>query len=302
MVPTCAISSFLETGREIFAQLPDGGLDRFLDAAADRRRAGARGDPLQPLPVDRAARRVAVVVPSPAMSDVFDATTLTSLAPMFSNGSGSSISFETVTPSLVTVGPPNDCSGSRCGRSGRAWCRRRGPGYRRPRTSSAVRRRKKAVALPRDNLSSVSGGRAGCRGCGRDGRSRFACPAPPPVSLDNFREDIGLAKDLDLLAVHFDLHPRILAEEDLVPLSHADRGALARVEELAWADGEHLAPLWLLLGRVGQDDPAGRLLLGFNLLDHDAVFERANLWAMRNVPFAVSADGPAAVRLLVLQG
>ena len=51
---------------------------------------------------------VAVVVPSPATSEVFDATTLTSLAPMFSNGSGSSISLETVTPSLVTVGPPND--------------------------------------------------------------------------------------------------------------------------------------------------------------------------------------------------
>src|SRR6185437_1948996 len=51
---------------------------------------------------------VAVVVPSPATSEVFDATTLTSLAPMFSKGSGSSISFDTVTPSLVTVGPPND--------------------------------------------------------------------------------------------------------------------------------------------------------------------------------------------------
>ncbi len=49
-----------------------------------------------------------MVVPSPATSDVFEATTLTSLAPMFSKGSGSSISLETVTPSLVTVGPPND--------------------------------------------------------------------------------------------------------------------------------------------------------------------------------------------------
>ena len=54
------------------------------------------------------ARMVAVVVPSPATSDVLEATTLTSLAPMFSNGSLSSISFETVTPSLVTSGPPND--------------------------------------------------------------------------------------------------------------------------------------------------------------------------------------------------
>src|SRR5262249_49276066 len=53
---------------------------------------------------------VAVVVPSPAGSLVFWATALTSLAPMFSNGSGRSISLETVTPSLVTVGPPNDLS------------------------------------------------------------------------------------------------------------------------------------------------------------------------------------------------
>ena len=47
-----------------------------------------------------------MVVPSPATSLVFWATALTSLAPMFSNGSGRSISLETVTPSLVTVGPP----------------------------------------------------------------------------------------------------------------------------------------------------------------------------------------------------
>src|SRR5436305_4549784 len=40
------------------------------------------------------------------MSLVFWATALTSLAPMFSNGSASSISLLTVTPSLVTVGPP----------------------------------------------------------------------------------------------------------------------------------------------------------------------------------------------------
>src|SRR5262245_21738810 len=53
---------------------------------------------------------VAVVVPSPATSLVFWATALTSLAPMFSNGSGRSISLETITPSLVTLGPPNDLS------------------------------------------------------------------------------------------------------------------------------------------------------------------------------------------------
>ena len=54
------------------------------------------------------ASTVAVVVPSPASVEVLSATSCTSLAPMFSNGSSSSISLLTVTPSLVTVGPPND--------------------------------------------------------------------------------------------------------------------------------------------------------------------------------------------------
>ena len=53
------------------------------------------------------ARTVAVVVPSPATSLVLVATSRNIWAPMFSNGSSSSISFATVTPSFVTVGEPN---------------------------------------------------------------------------------------------------------------------------------------------------------------------------------------------------
>ncbi len=52
-------------------------------------------------------RSVAVVVPSPALSEVLLATSFTISAPMFSNGSASSISLATVTPSLVIVGDPN---------------------------------------------------------------------------------------------------------------------------------------------------------------------------------------------------
>ena len=58
------------------------------------------------LPRYASASSVAVVVPSPAMSEVFEATSRTIWAPMFSNLSASSISFATVTPSLVTVGAP----------------------------------------------------------------------------------------------------------------------------------------------------------------------------------------------------
>ncbi|MNE35329.1 hypothetical protein D3C80_1290810 [compost metagenome] len=54
------------------------------------------------------AKTVAVVVPSPAKSLVFEATSLTIWAPMFSSVSCNSISFATETPSFVTVGPPKD--------------------------------------------------------------------------------------------------------------------------------------------------------------------------------------------------
>src|SRR5437762_5816972 len=56
------------------------------------------------------ARTVAVVVPSPATSEVLEATSFTICAPMFSNLFSSSISLSTVTPSLVMVGEPNDFS------------------------------------------------------------------------------------------------------------------------------------------------------------------------------------------------
>ena len=52
------------------------------------------------------ASTVAVVVPSPATVLVLVATSRTIWAPMFSNLSESSISFATVTPSLVMRGAP----------------------------------------------------------------------------------------------------------------------------------------------------------------------------------------------------
>ncbi len=53
------------------------------------------------------ASTVAVVVPSPATSLVLLATSRTIRAPRFSMGSWRSISFATVTPSLVMSGEPN---------------------------------------------------------------------------------------------------------------------------------------------------------------------------------------------------
>ena len=53
------------------------------------------------------ASTVAVVVPSPATSSVFFATSLTSSAPIFSYGSSRSISLAIDTPSFVIVGAPH---------------------------------------------------------------------------------------------------------------------------------------------------------------------------------------------------
>ena len=53
------------------------------------------------------ARTVAVVVPSPATSSVFLATSLTNSAPIFSQGSSNSISLAIETPSFVIVGAPH---------------------------------------------------------------------------------------------------------------------------------------------------------------------------------------------------
>ena len=50
---------------------------------------------------------MAVVVPSPATSDVLLATSRTICAPIFSTGFFSSISLATVTPSFVIAGEPN---------------------------------------------------------------------------------------------------------------------------------------------------------------------------------------------------
>src|SRR5687767_467376 len=56
------------------------------------------------------ARTVAVVVPSPATSEVLVAASRTRRAPMFSYLSVSSISSATVTPSLVMLGAPQPLS------------------------------------------------------------------------------------------------------------------------------------------------------------------------------------------------
>ena len=106
IAPTCAISLLVVQGLLIFLSsstmamtalsMPRLRSIGFMPAATN----------FMPSATIDCASTVAVVVPSPATSEVLEATSFTICAPMFSNLSFSSISLATDTPSLVIVGAP----------------------------------------------------------------------------------------------------------------------------------------------------------------------------------------------------
>ena len=80
-----------------------------------------------------------------------------------------------------------------------------------------------------------------------------------------------------LLAVDLDLGARPFAEQHAVADFHIDGNDLAGLVAAAWADGDDLALGGFLLSCIGNDDAAGRLLLGINAPDDNTVVKRAKL-------------------------
>src|SRR5260370_10429970 len=110
IVPTCAISWLDVTFLEFFCKS-----STIASTARSMPRLRSIGfipaaTALAPSLTMAWARTVAVVVPSPAKSEDFEATSRTICAPMFSNLSSISIPLATVSPSLVMRGAPNDLS------------------------------------------------------------------------------------------------------------------------------------------------------------------------------------------------
>src|SRR5262245_39760051 len=97
----------------------------------------------------------------------------------------------------------------------------------------------------------------------------------PPL-LDH-GEDVVLAQDGVLLAVDLDLAAGVLAEEDAVALLDVERAHRPVLEDPAVADRDHAPLLGLLLGRVGDDDPAFALLLLFDAPHEDAIVQGSEL-------------------------
>src|SRR6266550_1243484 len=187
----------------------------------------------------------AVVVPSPATSSVLVATSLRSCAPMFSNGSSSSMSRAIVTPSLVIVGDPNFLS--------RTTLRPLGPKV--TLTASAIR----SMPFLRDRRAVSS--KISCFAKVESLQVSVVVERSRGRSVLDDGEDVLLADDQELVLLDLELGPGVLAVEDLLADLDVHRFALAVIEHSARADGEDAALLGLLLGGVRQVDPAlGHLL------------------------------------------
>ena len=106
IVATEAISWFVSILWEFFNTTSATALPAFSIPSRIKTGFAPLSTAFNPFTIIFRARIVAVVVPSPATSLVLLATSYTSLAPIFSNLSSSSISLAILTPSFVINGEP----------------------------------------------------------------------------------------------------------------------------------------------------------------------------------------------------
>jgi hypothetical protein len=94
--------------------------------------------------------------------------------------------------------------------------------------------------------------------------------------LDDFRQNVGLAKDLDFMSVDFDFGAAIFSEDDFVADGDREFASFAAIEQFARPDGNAGAALWFFLGVSWEEDSTGGGLFGFHRFDNDAIIERAD--------------------------
>src|SRR5712691_10934235 len=198
------------------------------------------------------ASTVAVVVPSPARSEVLVATSFTIWAPMFSISSSSSTSFATVTPSLVTVGLPNFLSMTTFRPLGPSVTFTASASWSTPRF-----RRARASVLNSKNLAAMS-------------------VLPPWGCLRELRDDVGFFDQDDLFVVQLDLRAAVLAVDDAVPNFQLHRDRLTLLPP-ARTHGDDFALDWLFLGSVGDVQPTLHRLGLLHGPDRNAISQRIDL-------------------------
>src|SRR6059058_1823344 len=222
------------------------------------------------------ASTVAVVVPSPATSEVLEATSRTICAPMFSRPSLSSISLATVTPSLVMTGAPNFFSITAL--------RPFGPRVIFTASASAFTPRKIAwrefspvticfaiLVIPPDietrNLKTET------RNQGPETNYLRTSGLGGSAQL---RQNLLLAKDEVLFVFDLDFCTAVLAKEDAIAGLHVERNQLSLLA-LASTDGDDFALHGLFFRGVRDDDATLDRFLLFNALHDDTIVERGQM-------------------------
>src|SRR5690349_12960023 len=108
-------------------------------------------------------------------------------------------------------------------------------------------------------------------------------------------EDVAAREDQQILPVDGDLGAAVFRVHDLIADRDVDRDQLAGLlRALARADGENLALLGLLLGRVGDDESADSRLLGLGGPDDDPVLQRLQLHRCASSAGGAGADRPGS--------
>src|ERR1035437_7731429 len=211
-------------------------------------------------------RTVAVVVPSPAISLVLTAISLSSCAPMFSKGSANSRSRAMVTPSLMISGAPNFLS--------MTTLRPRGPRVTdtTSATPSTPRRSAACASLLKSNcLADIGDQGLRCNEKERDAAAAGSVALAGSellgtVACDN-REDVLLAEDQVLDLVDLDLAAGVLRVHHPVADLDVELDALAGLLVVATAA-----------------DRLDRALLGLEGLDDDAICQGAELQGHGDLP------------------
>src|SRR2546423_4007205 len=265
IVPTCAISWLDVTFLEFFCRSAT-----IASTARSMPRLRSIGfipaaTALEPSLTMAWARTVAVVVPSPAKSEDFEATSRTICAPMFSNLSSSSISLATVTPSLVMRGAPKDLSSTTLRPLGPSVTRTASVRMSTPRNMRSRASTENFTSLAAILLLRYVRMRQRLRGLLAGDR------------LIKHAHDVALLHDEVIDAVDLDLRAGPFSEQHAVASLQVDRYQLAVLVAATGTDGDDLALGGFLLRGIGNDDPACALFFGVDALNHDAVVKRTKL-------------------------
>src|SRR5881628_736609 len=187
------------------------------------------------------------------MSLVFEATSRTICAPMFSNLSLSSISLATVTPSLVMRGAPKLLSMTTLRPFGpsvtfTASARMSTPRRMRSRASRLNFTSLAAIWLPFHNFRLRTGSKPGLE-------EEEMPTIPSPLASANNAQNVAFLHDDQVFALDLHLGARPFAEKDLVAGLDVQRSHLAVVGASARTNGNDFTLLRLFLGGIGNDDP-----------------------------------------------